>query len=78
MLLNVFWQDVISESEMSMAPTDIYLSPLSSPRRLSMVDMTLTSDIEKYDLHRHAQHERRGESHQQAVRLYFSDQELSW
>ncbi|XP_012943336.1 uncharacterized protein LOC101848406 [Aplysia californica] len=42
------------ESEVSMAPTEIYYSPDSTPRRrLSLVDLTLGSEVSKYDLLKH-------------------------
>ncbi|CAH1782794.1 unnamed protein product [Owenia fusiformis] len=37
-------------SDLSCAPTDIYISPAGTPRRLSMLDLTLTDAYSKYDL----------------------------
>ncbi|XP_076448164.1 uncharacterized protein LOC143284909 isoform X2 [Babylonia areolata] len=38
------------EGRLSLAPTDIYLSPPSTPGSLSRVDLTLRSEVSKYDL----------------------------
>jgi hypothetical protein len=46
-----FWfQDTDSESSLSLAPTEIYQSPLDSPWSRSMIDLTLDSEINKHDL----------------------------
>ncbi|XP_013379134.1 uncharacterized protein LOC106150715 [Lingula anatina] len=39
-----------SETDISMAPTDTYLSPHDTPRNLSLLDLTLAADVSKYDL----------------------------
>ncbi|XP_061195425.1 uncharacterized protein LOC133203675 isoform X2 [Saccostrea echinata] len=39
-----------SESSLSLAPTEIYQSPLDSPWSRSMIDLTLDSEIDKYEL----------------------------
>ena len=44
------FQDELSESELSWAPTEIYNSPLDTPKRLSLIDLTLTPEVSKYDL----------------------------
>lgn len=39
-----------SEAGESAAPTDVYLSPLDTPHRLSLLDLTLTRDASEHDL----------------------------
>ncbi|XP_048253112.1 uncharacterized protein LOC124133882 isoform X3 [Haliotis rufescens] len=41
------------ESEFSMAPTEIYFSPPDTPKPLSTLDLTLGSEVSKYDLVKH-------------------------
>ncbi|KAJ8301918.1 hypothetical protein KUTeg_020905 [Tegillarca granosa] len=41
-----------TESEWSLAPTDIYISPPDSPGGLSDIDLTLGADVTDYDLQR--------------------------
>ena len=48
--VGIFLQDTVSESELSAAPTDVYLSPHLTPRRRSLVDLTLQSEATHYDL----------------------------
>ncbi|XP_077995881.1 uncharacterized protein LOC144449243 [Glandiceps talaboti] len=42
------------DSDLSMAPTDIYLSPLGTPRRLSRVDMLMSPDFSVKDIAKRA------------------------
>nr|XP_022297793.1 uncharacterized protein LOC111107104 isoform X3 [Crassostrea virginica] len=39
-----------TDSTLSLAPTEIYQSPLDSPWSRSMIDLTLDSEMDKYDL----------------------------
>ena len=39
-------------SELSWAPTDIYRSPYDTPRQLSLLDLTLTREPSRFDLHK--------------------------
>ncbi|KAL5018591.1 hypothetical protein ScPMuIL_004313 [Solemya velum] len=43
-------EDTDTESSISFAPTDMYYSPPSTPGSLSLIDLTLGSEITKYDL----------------------------
>ncbi|XP_033113818.1 uncharacterized protein LOC117114300 isoform X2 [Anneissia japonica] len=39
-----------SDSDMSLAPTEVYISPNGTPRCLSFVDMILNSDLNEHDI----------------------------
>ena len=44
------WKGSETDSTLSLAPTEIYQSPLDSPWSRSMIDLTLDSEMDKYDL----------------------------
>lgn len=46
----VILQDSETDSSLSLAPTEIYQSPLDSPWSRSMIDLTLDSEIDKFEL----------------------------
>jgi len=43
-------QESETETDVSLAPSSIYLSPADSIESLSMIDLTLGADYSKYDL----------------------------
>lgn len=50
MIWFVILQDSETDSSLSLAPTEIYQSPLDSPWSRSMIDLTLDSEIDKFEL----------------------------
>lgn len=46
----VILQESETDSSLSLAPTEIYQSPLDSPWSRSMIDLTLDSEIDKFEL----------------------------
>lgn len=43
-------QESVEESQISLAPTDLYISPPLTPNSLSAVDLIVESEVTKYDL----------------------------
>lgn len=50
MICRVILQESETDSSLSLAPTEIYQSPLDSPWSRSMIDLTLDSEIDKFEL----------------------------
>lgn len=50
MIWLVILQESETDSSLSLAPTEIYQSPLDSPWSRSMIDLTLDSEIDKFEL----------------------------